>query len=135
MNARHPIRGFLVGPLVAPLGYWGGTIANAWAGGLRFDWSEALRELVTIAAFGLPIAYAAAFVWGAPVLYLLHRLGWLRPSTVIVTGALGGALVSVWFAFAQRGAFIRVPLSVPGAAVLGALAGGTCWWMGRGDSR
>ena len=88
-----------------------------------------------IAAFGLPIAYAAAFVWGVPVLYVLHRLGWLRPATLIVAGALGGAMVAAWFAFEQQGTLIRVHMPLPGGAMLGALVGGTCWWAGQGKAK
>ncbi|OGT83397.1 MAG: hypothetical protein A3H91_07680 [Gammaproteobacteria bacterium RIFCSPLOWO2_02_FULL_61_13] len=103
-----------------------------WVSDFRFDWFQALRELAIIAAFGLPIAYAATFVWGAPILYALHRIGWLRAATLIVTGALGGTIVAVFFAFDQQGALIRVHMPLPGGAVLGALVGGTCWWAGQG---
>ena len=101
---RHPIRGLLIGPLVAPIAYWIGAMAYAWIRGFRLNWYQSLRELTVIAAFGLPIAYAGALVWGAPVLYALHRLGWLRAATLIVAGALGGTIVAVWFAFQQQGA-------------------------------
>jgi len=134
INARHPIRGLLIGPLVAPLGYWLGSLALAWADGRRPGGWQAGRELVVVAAFGLPIAYGATVLWGLPILYALRRLGRLRGWTVILTGAFGGALVSIWFACEQRAAFIQVRLSMPGAAVLGALAGGACWWLGQGRS-
>ena len=128
---RHPIRGLLIGPLVVPLGYWIGTMAYAWMSNFRLNWFQALRELLTVSVFGLPIAYAAALVWGAPVLYVLHRLGWLRPAPVIVAGALGGAIVALGFAWSQQGALIRVHMPVPAGALLGALAGAACWWGGK----
>ncbi len=132
---RHPIRGLLIGPMIAPVAYWIGIMAYAWVRDLRLGWFQALRELVMIAAFGLPIAYAATLVWGAPVLYALHRFGWLRAATVILAGALGGTLVALWFAFAQQGTLIQVYMPLPGGAVLGALVAGTCWWAGQGKTR
>ncbi len=121
--------------MIAPIAYWIGVMAYAWVRNFRLSWFRALRELVMIAAFGLPIAYAAAFVWGAPVLYALHRFGWLRAATVIVAGALGGTVVAMWFAFAQQGSLIRVHMPLPGGAVLGALVAGTCWWAGQGKAK
>lgn len=134
MHMRHPIRGLLVGPAVAPIAYWIGVMAYAWSSDLRLSWFQALRELAMIAAFGLPIAYAAAFVWGAPILYALHRLGWLRAETLIAAGALGGTIVAVWFAFDQQGSLIRVHMPLLGGAVLGGLVGGACWWVGQGKA-
>jgi hypothetical protein len=131
---RHPLRGLLIGPVVAPIAYWIGLMAYAWVFDLGLNWFEALRELVMIAAFGLPIAYAVALVWGAPVLYALHRLGWLRAATLIVAGALGGTIVAVWLAFDQQGSLIRVRMPLPVGAVLGALVAGTCWWAGQGKA-
>jgi hypothetical protein len=132
---RQPIRGLLIGPAIAPVAYWIGVTAYAWARDFRLNWFQALRELVMIAAFGLPIAYVAAFVWGAPILYALHRFGWLRPATLIAAGAVGGTIVAAWFAFEQQGAFIRAHMPLPGGAVLGALVAGTCWWAGQGKER
>lgn len=132
---RHPIRGLLIGPMIAPIAYWVGVMAYAWARDFRLSWFQALRELVMIAAFGLPIAYAAALVWGAPVLYALHRFGWLRAATVIVAGAVGGTIVAGLFALDQQGSLIRVHMPLAGGAVLGALAGGTCWWAGQGKAK
>src|SRR5574341_1728756 len=131
---RHPIRGLLVGPMVAPFAYWIGVMAHAWVRDFRLSWFQALRELVMIAAFGLPISYVVALVYGAPVLYALHRLGWLRAPTLIVAGAVGGTVVAVWFAFEQQGTLIRVHMPLLGGAALGALVGGTCWWAGKGKA-
>lgn len=128
---RHPIRGLLIGPMIAPLAYWIGVMAYAWLRDFRLSWFQALRELMMIAAFGLPIAYAAALILGAPVLYGLHRIGWLRAAPVIVAGALGGTIVAVGFALAQHGdSLIRVHMPLPGGAALGVLVAGTTWWAG-----
>lgn len=132
---RRPIRGLLIGPMIVPLAYWIGSMAHAWASGFRVDWFQALRELVVVVTFGLPIAYATAFVWGAPALYALHRLGWLRASTAIVAGAIGGSLVAMWFGFEQQDSLIRVRMPLPVGALLGALAGGACWRAGQGKAK
>ncbi len=132
---RHPIRGLLIGPMIVPIAYWIGVMAYAWVRDFRLSWFQALRELLVIAAFGLPIAYAAALFWGVPVLYALYRFGWLRPATVIVGGALGGTIVAAWFALNQQGSLIRVRMPLAGGAGLGALAAGTCWWAGQGKAK
>ena len=132
---RHPIRGLLIGPVVAPIAYWIGVVVYAWVSDFRLDWFPALRELVVIVTYGLPIAYAAALVWGAPALYALHRLGWLRATPVIVAGAVGGTIVAVLIALDQQGSMIRIHMPLAGGAVLGALAGGTCWWAGQGKAK
>lgn len=131
---RHPIRGLLICPLVAPLAYWLGVLGHAWSSDFRLDGVQALRELATITAFGLPIAYVATLVWGVPVLYALQRLGWLRAATLIAAGALGGTLVAALFAFDQQGALFRVMMPLPGGAAIGALVGGTCWRVGQGKA-
>jgi hypothetical protein len=132
---RHPIRGLLIGPMIAPVAYWIGVVAYAGVRDFRLSWFQALRELGIIVVFGLPIAYAAAFVWGAPILYALHRFGWLRPATVILAGALGGTIIAAWFAFAQQGSFIRVHMPLSGGAAIGALVAGTCWWAGQDKAK
>lgn len=127
----HPVRALLISPLVVPLAYWIGTLVYAWLSDFRLNWIQALRELLTISVFGLPVAYAAALVWGAPVLYVLHRLGWLRAGPIIVAGALGGTIVALGFAWMQQNAVIRVHMPMSGGAALGALAGAVCWWAGK----
>ena len=95
-SVRHPLRGFLIGPLVVPLAYWlGGMVYVGLRPDLRLDGAQALRELMLILAFGLPIAYLATLVWGVPALYLLRRLGWMRAWTVIVAGASAGTIASM----------------------------------------
>jgi len=106
----------------------------AWARDFHLNWLQALRELGAITAVGLPMAYAAACVWGAPVLYALYRFGRLRAATVIVVGAIGGTIVALWLAWEQRGSYFRIPMPLPAGAVLGALVGGACWWAGQGKA-
>ena len=132
---RRPIRGLLIGPMIVPIAYWIGVMAYAWIRDVRLDWFPALRELVVIVAFGLPMAYAAALVWGAPVLYALHRLGWLRATPVIVAGAVGGTIVAALIALDQQGSMISIHMPLAAGAVLGALAGGSCWWAGQAKEK
>ncbi len=119
---RHPVRGLLIGPLVAPIAYWIGVMIGGRLDQPRFDGFEALRELKVILAFGLPVAYAAALVWGAPVLYLLRRLGWLRLLPVVLAGAIGGIGVAALFALGQQGSLIQVRMPLAGRACV--LVGG-----------
>ena len=132
---RRPIRGLLIGPMIVPIAYWIGVMAYAWIRDVRLDWFPALRELVVIVAFGLPMAYAAALVWGAPVLYALHRLGWLRATPVIVAGAVGGTIVAALIALDQQGSMISIHMPLAGGAALGALAGGSCWRAGQAKAK
>lgn len=129
---RHLLRGLLVGPLVVPVAYWVGITAYAWWHDLFVSWfPHALRELAVIVAFGLPIAYVAAFAWGMPVLFALRRAGWLRAWTVIAAGAAGGLAVAALLAMAQEGTFLRIRMSLPAGMAMGALAGAACWWAGQ----
>ena len=121
--------------MVAPVAYWIGIMAYALSGESRFDWFHALRELGVICMFGLPVAYAVALVWGAPVLYALHRLGWMRGPVVVAAGAIGGTLVAAWIASSQQGSLIRIHMPLPAGAVLGALVAGTWWWVGQGKPK
>ncbi|MBI4885818.1 MAG: hypothetical protein HY824_01885 [Acidobacteria bacterium] len=139
-SRRHPIRALLVSTAVVPLGYWLAMVAEATAHGVRFGVVRALRELMIISAFGGPTALAMAVLWGAPIVYVLIRMGALRMTTVVVAGAAGGALVSLLFAEIQRGGLFRVRMPLPLAIALGALAGGAWWLAGgarvvRGDAR
>lgn len=128
---RHPFRALLVSAAVVPLGYWLAMVAEATAHGVRFGFVRALRELMIITACGGPIALAIAVLWGAPAVYVLIRIGALRATTVVVTGAVGGALVSLLFAKIQNGGLFRVRMPLPLAIGLGALAG-VAWWLAGG---
>jgi len=108
-------------------------MVDATAHEVLFDLSRAAREFFLIAAFGSPIAVVVALIWGAPIIYVLHRCGALRAATVVVAGSVGGALVALVFDIYQAGVLYRVRMPFPLGVVLGALAGGTCWWAGRGN--
>ncbi len=102
-----------------------------WASGFRMSAQQATRELVAIVTFGSPVAYAATLLWGAPLLYGLRRLGWLRVSTLVAAGAIGGAVVAAWIAATQGEVMFRVQLPIAGGAALGALVAGGCWLAGQ----
>lgn len=128
---RHPLRGLLIGPLVAPFAYWVGVLlfAQRDAGGL--DFFRALRELKVIFAIGLPVAYAATLLFGAPMLYGLKRLRWLSAPSLVAAGAVCGTIVAVMFGIGQLGSAYPVRMPLSAGAALGALAAGGCWWAGR----
>lgn len=131
MTMRHPIRALLVGPLVAPVAYWIGVLLFVRRGSRGLDWYPALHELVVICTFGLPVAYAATLLLGAPMLYGLHRLKWLRGASLIAAGALGGIVVAAVFAAGQQGALFPVIMPLYAGAALGALVAAACWSAGR----
>lgn len=128
---RHPIRGLLIGPLVAPVAYWIGVLMFVRRGSRGLDWYRALRELGVIVTFGLPVAYAATLLLGVPMLYGLQRLTWLRGTSLVAAGALGGIVVAAVFAAGQQGALFPVIMPLYAGAALGALVAGACWWAGR----
>lgn len=128
---RHPIRGLLIGPLVAPVAYWIGVLLFARRDASGLDWYRALRELGVIVTFGLPVAYAATLLLGVPMLYGLQRLMWLRGTSLVAAGVLGGIVVAAVFAAGQQGALFPVIMPLYAGAVLGALVAGACWWAGR----
>lgn len=128
---RHPLRGLLIGPLVAPVAYWIGVLLFARRDAPRLDWYPALRELGVIVAFGLPVAYAATFLLGAPMLYGLQRLKWLRGTSLVAAGAVGGLVVAAVFAAGQQGALFPVIMPLSAGAALGALVAAACGWAGR----
>lgn len=128
---RHPVRGLLIGPLVAPIAYWIGVLLFARPGDARFDWSQVLRELMAIVPYGLPVAYAATLLLGTPMLYALHRLHWLRAWSLVLAGAIGGVAVAMLFAWDQHGALFQVIMPLSAGAALGALVAAVTWWTGR----
>lgn len=128
---KHPIRGFLLAPLPAPLAYYLGILVwRAW-GGSSPGWPQALRDLEMCVLFGLPLAYATLVAWGVPVYFILHRTGWLRAWTFLAAGAMGGVLLALWITHEQRGAFMPVLMPVPAGLALGVLAASTGWWAGQ----
>jgi len=71
-------------------------------------------------------------IWGVPVAFVLHRIGRLRAWTLIVAGAVGGAMAGWWVVANQSGDMFRVRMPFPVGAGLGALAGAVAWQLGRG---
>lgn len=134
MMLTRPLRGLLIGALVVPLVYWIAMMVDATVHGVLFDLSRAAREFFIIAVFGAPIAVFVALIWGAPTLWLLRRCGALRGATVVVAGSLGGAMVALAFDVSQAGVLYRVRMPFPLGVLLGTLAGGICWWAGRGNT-
>lgn len=128
---RHPLRGLLIGPLVAPVAYWIGVLLFVRRDAVRLDLYRVLRELLVICAFGLPVAYAAVLLLGAPMLYGLERLKWLRSTSLVAAGAVGGMVVAAVIAVGQQGAVFPVIMPLYAGAALGALVAGAVWWTGR----
>jgi uncharacterized membrane protein YjjP (DUF1212 family) len=77
--------------------------------------------------FTVPCAFAAAFVLGLPMYFLLRRMNWLAFWQV----TLAGVACASPFAFATNNSYY-VPVSV---LISGGMAGAFFWWSAIGDSQ
>jgi hypothetical protein len=118
----RPLRGFLIGPCVAPLGYWLLVTTDAVQRGAAFSLGKVVQEGVVIGVVGMPLAYAVALIWGLPVVWFLRGVRLLRSSTVIAAGCVGGVALSLWLGDYQRSALFPVRLPAAWAAILGGLS-------------
>ena len=131
---------FLVAPLAAPVAYVLGTLAvELFRRGKAPSALSTLDLLIGVFTLGAPCAYVAALVAGAPIYFVLRRLGLLFRWTVWLAGAAIGAAGALALAPYLRGDpfSIRFPWWV--AALLG-LASAEVFWRIRsvplpGESR
>jgi hypothetical protein len=128
---RQQLRGLIIAPIVAPVGYWLAMAIAAAARGESFSIRHAVRELGVILLFGMPVAYVAAFGFGLPSLMLLERLGQLRAWIVAMVGIVAGILVFGVFELKPHGDLFRVRMPLVLAASLGGLAGAVYWRLVR----
>jgi hypothetical protein len=139
-SPKRLLLAFLVAPLAAPVAYVLGTLAVQMASGnASISPLSALDLLIGVFTLGAPCAYVAALVAGAPMYFLLGRLGLLSRWTVWLAGAAIGAAGALALAPYLRGDpfSIRFPWWV--AALLG-LASAEVFWRIRsapapGESR
>ena len=115
--SRRFIRALLIAPLVAPATYAAALVAlvigHAVFGSASLSSIRGVGEIVlAVAAIGVPVAYAAALAFGAPIYLLLRRSGTVTPPMLWMTGAAIGAAVAVLLAPHLRGELfsIRFPL-------------------------
>ena len=131
---------FLVAPLAAPVAYVLGTlVVELVSGNASISLLSTLDLLIGVFTLGAPCAYVAALVAGAPIYFVLRRLGLLSRWTVWLAGAAIGAAGALALAPYLRGDpfSIRFPWWV--AALLG-IASAEVFWRIRsvpppGESR
>lgn len=121
------LRAFLIAPLAAPAAYALFLLATIFApvafGSASLPSLGSLGELLlAVASLGVPIAYGAAALAGAPIYFTLRRAGAVAPLTLWITGAMIGAVVALLLAPRLRGELfsIRFPLWL--GILLGALS-------------
>ena len=131
---------FLVAPLAAPVAYVLGTlVVELFRRGKAPSALSTLDLLIGVFTLGAPCAYVAALVAGAPIYFVLRRLGLLSRVTVWLGGAAIGAAGALTLAPYLRGDpfSIRFPWWV--AALLGLASAEVFWRMQSvpvpGDSR
>lgn len=135
-SRRRLLLAFLLAPLAAPVAYVLGTVVHeAVASSARLS-ARSVADLVAGAfVLGLPCAYVATLVVGAPVYAALTKLGMLHRWTLWLAGAAIGAAGALVLAPYLRGELfsIRFPWWV--AALLGVVSAEVFWRVrGRGTS-
>ena len=121
---------FLVAPLAAPVAYVLGTlVVELFRRGKAPSALSTLDLLIGVFTLGAPCAYVAALVAGAPIYFVLQRLGLLSRMTVWLGGAAIGAAGALALAPYLRGELfsIRFPWWV--AALLGLASAEVFWRM------
>ena len=139
-SPKRLLLAFLVAPLAAPVAYVLGTLAvELVRRGKAPSALSILDLLIGVFTLGAPCAYVAALVAGAPIYFVLRRLGLLTRWTVWLAGAAIGAAGALALAPYLRGELfsIRFPWWV--AALLGLASAEVFWRMQRvpvpGESR
>ena len=129
-SPKRLLLAFLVAPLAAPVAYVLGTLmVELFRRGKAPSALSILDLLIGVFTLGAPCAYVAALVAGAPIYFVLRRLGLLSRVTVWLGGAAIGAAGALALAPYLRGELfsIRFPWWV--AALLGLASAEVFWRM------
>ncbi|PYP79823.1 MAG: hypothetical protein DMD35_06825 [Gemmatimonadetes bacterium] len=132
-GSKRLLVAFLVAPLAAPIAYVLGTLTvESFAHRSTPSVSSALDLVIGVFTLGAPCAYLAALVVGAPIYFVLRRLGLLNRGTIWLAGAAIGAAGALVLAPYLRGDpfSIRFPWWV--AALLGLVSAEVFWWIRSG---
>ena len=127
-SPKRLLLAFLVAPLAAPVAYVLGTLmVELFRRGKAPSALSILDLLIGVFTLGAPCAYVAALVAGAPIYFVLRRLGLLSRMTVWLGGAAIGAAGALALAPYLRGELfsIRFPWWV--AALLGLTSAEVFW--------
>lgn len=78
--------------------------------------------VIAVAWVGVPLAYAAALIGGAPTYFLLRRFGAVTAWTLWVAGAVIGSLVALLIRPMLRGDLFSLDFPWWAGALLGAIS-------------
>lgn len=129
-SPKRLLLAFLVAPLAAPVAYVLGTLMVELFRRRKAPSALSILDLlIGVFTLGAPCAYVAALVAGAPIYFVLRRLGLLSRMTVWLGGAAIGAAGALALAPYLRGELfsIRFPWWV--AALLGLASAEVFWRM------
>jgi hypothetical protein len=126
-SGRRLLGAFLIAPLTAPAAYAAFLVAMMLArvalGSASSSSLGGIGELVlAVAALGVPLAYGAAFLAGAPIYFVLRHRGVVAPQTLWIVGAMIGAAVALLLAPRLRGDPISIRFPWWAGSLLGVLS-------------
>jgi apolipoprotein N-acyltransferase len=127
-------RASLTAPLTAPLLYYSIAIVAAILDPVRRASAglNLFSGLALVLAFGAPVAYAATFALGLPLLWLVRRVAPLTLARVILVGFLVGLGVAMGLAPWLRGELISIPLPPLQGGLLGSASAAVWYWLAFG---
>ena len=126
-SGRRVLGAFLIAPLTAPAAYGAFLVATMLArvafGSASSSSLSGIGELVlAVGTLGVPLAYGAALLAGAPIYLVLRRRGAVAPQTVWIVGALIGAVVALLLAPRLRGELVSIRFPWWTGSLLGVLS-------------
>ena len=119
MNGR-PLRAVLLAPLAAPVACFAALLADTFIRSLvgtdaTLSVGSALELVTVVGMVGVPLAYGAALLAGAPLYLVLRRVGALTRWTVWLGAAAIGTVVAQLLEPRLRGDLFALPFP---------------WWVG-----
>jgi len=126
------LRAFVVAPLAAPAAYAVGllavAVAHAVVGATSLPSAGAAVDLLrAVAAAGVPLAYAATLVAGAPAYLLLRRTGLVSRWSLWLGGGVIGVVVALLLAPSLRGELFSIPFPWWTGGLLGVVSAEVFW--------
>jgi hypothetical protein len=126
-SGRRLLGAFLIAPLTAPAAYAAFLVAVMLSrvafGSASSSSLGGIGELVlAVAALGVPLAYGAALLAGAPIYVVLRRRGVVAPQTLWIVGAMIGAVVALLLAPRLRGDLVSIRFPWWTGSLLGLLS-------------
>jgi hypothetical protein len=131
MSGR-PVRAFLLAPLAAPaacaLALLADTIVRGLIGSSSPPSARSSFELVmAVGTIGVPLAYGAALLVGAPLYVVLRRFGAVTRWTVWLGAAAIGAVLALFLEPRLHGDLFSLPFPWWVGAALGLVSGEAFW--------